>query len=88
MATLTHPGAHPMPPITITSVPVEQPIEWLRLGWDDLRHNPGASLSYGLIVSLFGALILTLWSHPYFIAASISGFLLVAPLLGTGLVEL
>jgi uncharacterized membrane protein len=88
MVTLTHSDVHPPRPVTITSVPVEQPIEWLRLGWDDLRHNPAASLAYGLIVSVFGALILTLWSHPYFIAASISGFLLVGPLLGTGLVEM
>jgi uncharacterized membrane protein len=88
MATLTHPGAHPTRPVNITHVPVEQPIEWLRLGWEDLRHTPGASLAYGLIVSALGALILTFWSHPYLIAASISGFLLVGPLLATGLVEL
>jgi len=67
---------------------VEQPLEWLRRGWDDLRRTPAASLVYGLLVSLFGALILTLWSHPFLIAASISGFLLVGPLLTTGLVEL
>lgn len=88
MATVTQPNAARRPAVHISRVPVEQPIEWLRLGWDDLRHNPGASLAYGLIVSLFGALILTFWSHPYLIAASISGFLLVGPLLGTGLVEL
>ncbi|WP_295879184.1 DUF2189 domain-containing protein [uncultured Thiohalocapsa sp.] len=67
---------------------MEQPLEWLRRGWDDLRRTPAASLVYGLLVSLFGALILTLWSHPFLIAASISGFLLVGPLLTTGLVEL
>jgi uncharacterized membrane protein len=88
MATLTHPHAQSDRSIGISRVPVEQPLEWLRLGWDDLRHNPAASLAYGLIVSLFGALILALWSHPFFLAASISGFLLVGPLLGTGLVEL
>jgi uncharacterized membrane protein len=78
MATLTHPGTHPTRPVNITHVAVEQPIEWLRLGWDDLRHTPGASLAYGFIVSAFGALILTFWSHPYLIAGSISGFLPVA----------
>jgi uncharacterized membrane protein len=88
MATLIHAGTHPPRPVDITHVPVDQPLEWLRRGWDDFRHNPGASLAYGVIVSAFGALILTLWSHPYLIAASISGFLLVGPLLGTGLVEL
>jgi uncharacterized membrane protein len=74
--------------LTVARVSAEQPIEWLRLGWEDLRHTPGASLVYGLIVSAFGALILTLWSHPYLIAASITGFLLVGPLLATGPVEL
>lgn len=88
MATLTHPDALPARSLTIARVPAEQPIEWLRLGWEDLRRAPGATLAYGLIVSAFGALILTLWSHPYLIAASLSGFLLVGPLLATGLVEL
>ena len=88
MATLTHPETRSEQRVAISTVPIEQPLEWLQRGWDDLRHTPVASLAYGLIVSLFGALILTLWSHPYFIAASITGFLLVGPLLGTGLVEL
>jgi uncharacterized membrane protein len=88
MVTATHPVSSSARPVRIARIPVEQPIEWLRLGWDDLRHTPGASLAYGLLVSVFGILILTLWSHPYLIAASISGFLLVGPLLGSGLVEL
>jgi len=57
-------------------------------GLGRLPPQPRRELAYGVIVSAFGALILTLWSHPYLIAASISGFLLVGPLLGTGLVEL
>ncbi|MBK1631247.1 hypothetical protein CKO31_10950 [Thiohalocapsa halophila] len=88
MATLTHPDMRSGAPVNISRVPVEQPLQWLQRGWEDLRHNPGPSLAYGLLVSLFGALVLTFWSHPFLIAGSISGFLLVGPLLTTGLVEL
>ncbi len=72
----------------VLSVPLTRPFIWLRQGWDDLRHNPSASLAYGFLVSAMGAVILAFWSHPYFVAASVSGFLLVGPLFTTGLCEL
>jgi uncharacterized membrane protein len=74
--------------LTVRRLPLSRPFAWLIQGWDDLRHNPSASIAYGLLVSTFGALILGFWRHPYLIAASISGFLLVGPLLTTGLCEL
>jgi len=45
------------------------------------------SLAYGLPISDFGAVILGFWRHPYLVAASISGFLLVGPVFTTGLRE-
>ena len=88
MNTATHLSGQPIAALPVLRVPLTRPFVWLRKGWDDLRHTPGASLAYGFLVSAMGALILTFWSHPYFIAASISGFLLVGPLLTTGLCEL
>jgi len=61
---------------------------WLLEGWDDLKHHAWASLAYGLLISLLGALILSYGRHPFFIAAVCAGFLLVGPLLTAGLCEL
>jgi uncharacterized membrane protein len=72
----------------IRSVPLTRPFVWLIEGWDDLWHHRGASLAYGLLVSVLGALILAYGRHPFFIAALFVGFLLVGPLLTAGLCEL
>lgn len=70
------------------SLSIFQPFVWLSRGWDDLWHNPMASMGYGVIVSGMGILLIMMARHPYFLAAAISGFLLVGPILTTGLCEL
>jgi uncharacterized membrane protein len=45
---------------TISSLPVERPLRWLRCGWDDLPARPVFSLSYGVIFALTG-FALTNW---------------------------
>jgi uncharacterized membrane protein len=72
----------------VRSVPPSQPFIWISKGWDDLLHHKGGSLAYGALVSVLGALILMYQRHPYFIAAAISGFLLVGPVIAAGLCEL
>jgi uncharacterized membrane protein len=72
----------------VRTVPLTRPFIWLRDGWDDLLHHRGASLAYGVLVSVLGALILAYGRHPFFIAAVCAGFLLVGPLLTAGLCEL
>lgn len=88
MNTATSLGGHVARALPVARVPLTQPFVWLRKGLDDLRNNPGASLAYGLLVSVLGAVILAFGRHPYFLAASVSGFLLVGPLFTTGLCEL
>jgi uncharacterized membrane protein len=88
MSTATHLGGHLVEPPPIISVSLTRPFVWLRKGWEDLSQSPRASLAYGLLVSVLGALLLGLLRHPYFIAASVTGFLLVGPLLTAGLCEL
>ena len=88
MNTATHVDRPSVNALTVRRLPLSRPFAWLLLGWDDLRHNPSASIAYGVLVAAFGALLLGFWRHPYLIAASISGFLLVGPLLTTGLCEL
>jgi len=79
---------HPIPSYPVRSVPLSRPFVWLLEGWDDLKHHAWASLAYGLLISLLGALILAYGRHPFFIAAVSAGFLLVGPLLTAGLCEL
>jgi len=72
----------------IRRLPASRPIIWLYKAWEDLLHHRAASLAYGLLVSLLGALMLIYQQHPYFIAAYISLFLVLGPLLAAGLIEL
>lgn len=66
-----------------------RPLNWLRLGWRDMRRNWGASLGYGALTVAFGwTLLVFLGTHPYYVAAAISGFLLVAPVLSAGFAEM
>jgi uncharacterized membrane protein len=70
-------------------VPVGQPLVWLARGWRDLWRRPGLSLFYGLAVVAAGMLILLVIARfPYLFTAAISGFLLAAPMVATGLYEL
>jgi uncharacterized membrane protein len=75
--------------VEVRSVPALQSIVWLRRGWEDLRHMEGASLAHGVIISIIGAVLLMLGStHPYLVAAAVTGYLLVGPIMTTGVCEL
>jgi uncharacterized membrane protein len=75
--------------VEVRSVPALQSIVWLRRGWEDLRHMERASLAHGVIICVFGAVLLMLGSsHPYLVAAAVTGYLLVGPIMTTGLCEL
>lgn len=75
--------------VEVRSVPALQSLVWLRRGWEDLRHMEGASLAHGVIISIIGAVLLMLGStHPYLIAAAVTGYLLVGPIMTTGVCEL
>jgi uncharacterized membrane protein len=76
-----HPG--------IQHVSLLRPFAWLALGWRDLQRHWAASLGYGaVIVALGWTLLIFCATHPYFVAAAITGFLLVGPALSAGLCEL
>jgi uncharacterized membrane protein len=75
--------------VETSHVPVYRPLQWLKLGWLDMRRHWGTSLGYGaLIVALGWTLLIFCGTHPYFVAAAISGFLLVGPLMSAGLCEM
>ena len=75
--------------IDVMRVPVLRPLAWVGRGWRDMRRHWGASLGYGaLIVAMGWTLLVFCGTHPYFIAAAISGFLLVGPVMSAGLCEM
>lgn len=68
---------------------VIRPFHWLKSGWRDFSYHPTASFSYGSIVTaLIYITLLMTREHIYFIAAAVSGFMFVGPILAAGLCEL
>jgi uncharacterized membrane protein len=75
--------------IDIQHVSRARPRVWLALGWRDLSRNRAGSLAYGAVMVALGWTLLVFCStHPYFVAAAITGFLLVGPALSAGLCEM
>ncbi len=72
-----------IPPVNLYS-----PLRWLARGWTDLRRNPLPGLFHGLLITAFGAALLwTVGDRFWLLAGAFSGFLIVAPVLATGLYE-
>lgn len=88
MSVTSNLGDHFAPQAPSHKVPLLQPFTWVARGWNDLMHHRGASLAYGWLVSTLGVLILAYERHPLFVAAAISGFLLVGPIMTAGMCEL
>ena len=89
------PSASPSPAaagltlLPVRRVPVSQPLQWLRLGWRDLTRTPWPSLLHGLLVAAGGlAMLAVSFGHWSLASGAFSGFVLVGPILATGLYEL
>jgi uncharacterized membrane protein len=75
---------HFLPPVR--PVALDQPLQWLALGFKDFSRSPWLSTLHGLVLAVWGALI-TWLAHDRFwlLAGSLSGFLVIAPVLATSL---
>ncbi len=72
--------------VSIKPLAALRPLAWLALGWKDLLRCPGPALLHGAALALFGSALL--WAARgefWLLAGAFSGFLLVAPVLATGL---
>lgn len=68
------------------TVPLLRPLGWLGAGWRDFVRCPLPGLLHGLVVALFGATLF--WAARdefWLLSGAFSGFLLVAPIVATGL---
>jgi uncharacterized membrane protein len=75
--------------LEIRRVPLRQSLEWLGRGWTDLKEIGSAGLAHGALIAILGAVLLMLGStHFYLTAAAVTGYLLVGPVMTTGLCEL
>lgn len=71
---------------SVRPVPVLRPLGWLARGWRDLMRCPLPGLAHGLAATLFGVLlVLVAHRHFWLLTGAFSGFLLVAPIVATGL---
>lgn len=76
-------------PLPARSVGPGHVIRWLRLGWQDIVRAPVPSLLHGVLAALGGWLTAGLSVHyPWLAPGAFSAFLLVGPILCTGLYEL
>lgn len=81
----TSPAAEPR----VRSVAASRPWLWLQLAYRDLSASPGPSLLHGLIIALGGLTVLTLTLRVWqLMPGALSGFLLIGPIICTGLYEL
>jgi uncharacterized membrane protein len=71
---------------SVRAIPVLRPLGWLARGWRDLLRCPLPGLAHGLVVEVFGALLVALAGDRFWLlTGAFSGFLLVAPIVATGL---
>jgi uncharacterized membrane protein len=70
----------------IRQVALTRPLHWLASGWTDLWCCPLPGLLHGAVAALFGGVLLALARDRFWLlAGAFSGFLLVAPIVATGL---
>ena len=70
------PAAEPQ----VRTVSLAEPIQWLRMGADDLQRSLRPSLAVGAVVALAGWLLMAAtWKMSYLAPALLAGFLYVAP---------
>lgn len=70
----------------VRQVPLLRPLGWLAAGWSDLRRCPLPGLAHGAAVAVFGALLILLAGrHFWLLTGAFTGFLLVSPIVATGL---
>lgn len=88
MAISTHWGRRSRVQVRVRKVEALRPWRWLTRGWNDLRTYYRITLAHGALLTALGGILLMLGStHPYLIAAAITGFLLVGPVMTAGVME-
>ncbi|MFO1324556.1 MAG: DUF2189 domain-containing protein [Burkholderiales bacterium] len=76
-------------PLPVRSIATGRPLTWLRQGYQDFAHAFGPSVLHGFIVMIGGLAILAVALHAWpILPGAFSGFVLIGPIVATGLYEL
>lgn len=76
------------PKKAIRSLPISAGLEWLRLGWSDLRAYPVISCFYGLMFCLMAVILgVVFQAMPEYTMSIASGCLLLGPFMALGLYQ-
>lgn len=76
----------PKPRISVRTIGILQPWQWLVKGWDDFTRAPVVGAAHGVSVAVFSILlILVAYDKFWLLAGAFTGFLVVAPVLAVGL---
>lgn len=75
--------------VPVRHIPSARPLQWLVLGWQDFRRAAWPSGFHGLVVATGGVLVLALAiQFTALLPGAVSGFVLVGPILATGLYDI
>lgn len=70
----------------VRRIPTLRPLGWLARGWQDLIACPLPGLAHGLALAVLGGLMVWIFGNRFWLMAGLlTAFLLVAPILATGL---
>jgi uncharacterized membrane protein len=76
-------------PLPVRSIDVSRPFAWLASGWRDFSQSVGAGLVHGAFVALGGwVVVLVSLRHGWVAPGAFSGFVILGPILVTGLYEI
>lgn len=71
---------------TVRTITLHHPLRWLALGWRDTVRGGWLSWAHGVVLTVFGLLLLYLGHDRFWLLAGVlSSFLVVAPILATSL---
>ena len=84
------PNPPPLPAIpSVRTITLMQPLQWLALAWRDISYCGWISFAHGLVLAIFGGIIMVIARDRFWLlAGAFSGFLVVAPVLATSLYAL
>lgn len=73
----------------VRQIDLTYPLRWLQRGYEDIVAAPGASLMHGVLVAVGGIVVMTIAMRFWpLLPGALSGFMLIGPILATGLYEL
>lgn len=76
-------------PLPVRAIDVSRPAAWLRAGWTDFVRSPLAGLVHGAFVAVGGwVVVLVSLRYGWVAPGAFSGFVILGPILVTGLYEI